>query len=54
MAALFAAFYAFWLFGLRAVTAAVAIIAVLLIIRHRENIARILHGKERRLGEKTA
>lgn len=54
VAALFAAFYAFWLFGLRTVTAAVAIMAVLLIIRHHENIARILHGTERRLGEKTA
>lgn len=53
LAALFAAFYTFWLFGLRPVTAAVAVMAVLLIVRHRGNIDRILHGEEARLGRKT-
>lgn len=51
--ALFAAFYAFWLFGLRPVTAAVAVMAALLVLRHHENIGRMLRGEERRIGEKT-
>jgi len=54
LAALFASFYAFWLFGLRAVTATVAIMALLLVLRHRENIGRILRGEESKLGRKTA
>jgi glycerol-3-phosphate acyltransferase PlsY len=54
LAALFAAFYAFWLFGLRVVTATVAIMALLLVLRHRENIGRILRGEESKLGRKTA
>ncbi|HEV8095307.1 MAG TPA: glycerol-3-phosphate 1-O-acyltransferase PlsY [Burkholderiales bacterium] len=54
LAALFAAFYAFWLFGLRAVTATVAIMALLLVLRHRDNIGRILRGEESKLGRKTA
>jgi glycerol-3-phosphate acyltransferase PlsY len=52
VAAVFAACYAFWLFGLRPITAAVAALAVLIILRHRENIARILRGTEPRVGEK--
>lgn len=54
LAALFASFYAFWLFGLRTVTATVAIMALLLVLRHRENIGRILRGEESKLGRKTA
>ena len=54
MAALFAAFYAFWLFGLKPVTATVTIMALLLVVRHRENIGRILRGEESKLGRKTA
>jgi glycerol-3-phosphate acyltransferase PlsY len=54
LAALFSAFYAFWLFGLRAVTATVAIMALLLVLRHRENIGRIVRGEESKLGRKTA
>ena len=54
LAALFSAVYAFWLFGLRAVTATVAIMALLLVLRHRENIGRILRGEESKLGRKTA
>ena len=41
-------------FGLRAVTATVAIMALLLVLRHRENIGRILRGEESKLGIKTA
>jgi glycerol-3-phosphate acyltransferase PlsY len=52
VAAVFATFYAFWLFGLRPITAAVAALAVLIILRHRENIARMLRGAEPRVGEK--
>ena len=54
VAALFAAFYAFWLFGLKPVTATVTIMALLLVVRHRENIGRILRGEESKLGRKTA
>ncbi|MGH8676003.1 MAG: glycerol-3-phosphate 1-O-acyltransferase PlsY [Burkholderiales bacterium] len=54
IAALFAAFYALWLFGLRPVTATVGIMALLLVLRHRENIGRILRGEESKLGRKTA
>jgi glycerol-3-phosphate acyltransferase PlsY len=51
-AALFAACYAFWLFGLRPITAAVAVLAVLIVLRHRENIGRMLRGAEPRIGDK--
>lgn len=54
IAALFAAFYAFWLFGLRPVSAGVVIMALLLVVRHRENIGRILRGQESKLGRKAA
>ncbi|TAK45817.1 MAG: glycerol-3-phosphate 1-O-acyltransferase PlsY [Betaproteobacteria bacterium] len=54
VAAVFAAFYTYWLFGLRPVTAAVAVIVVLLVVRHRDNIGRLLRGEERRIGEKKA
>jgi glycerol-3-phosphate acyltransferase PlsY len=53
-AALFAAFYAFWLFGLRPAALAVVVMAALLILRHHENIGRILRGEESRLGRKSA
>lgn len=53
VAALFAAFYAFWLYGLAPVTATVAVTVVLLVARHRENIARLMRGQERRIGEKS-
>lgn len=52
VAALFAPCWAFWLFGLRPLTPAVAAIALLLVWRHHENIARLLRGEERRVGDK--
>jgi glycerol-3-phosphate acyltransferase PlsY len=52
VAAVFAASYAFWLFGVRPITAAVVLLAVLIILRHRENIVRMLRGAEPRVGEK--
>ena len=51
-AALLAPLYAWWLFGLSAVLAAVAAISLLLVWRHRENISRLLEGRESRLGKK--
>lgn len=50
--AAFAPVYAWWLFGLRPVFPVVIAISVLLVWRHRENIARLLSGEERRIGEK--
>jgi glycerol-3-phosphate acyltransferase PlsY len=52
IAAVFAVFYAFFLFGETPITPTVAAIALLLIWRHRENVIRLLHGAEPRLGEK--
>lgn len=52
VAALFAAFWAWLLFGLAPVTPAVAAMALLVIVRHRDNILRIVRGTEPRLGGK--
>jgi glycerol-3-phosphate acyltransferase PlsY len=52
VAAVFAIFWAWSLFGLAPITPMVAAIALLLIWRHRDNIVRLLHGAEPRLGEK--
>jgi glycerol-3-phosphate acyltransferase PlsY len=54
VAALFAPVYAWWLFGLRPVFPVVIALSVLLIWRHKENIARLLSGKESRIGERRA
>ena len=53
-AAAFAAFWAWVLFGLAPVTPVVAAIALLVIVRHRDNILRIVRGTEPRLGAKKA
>ena len=50
--AIFAPFYYGLLFGVRAQLLAVAIMSVMLIYRHRSNIANLLSGKERRIGQK--
>ncbi len=54
VAAVFAAFWAWLLFGLAPVTPVVGAIALLVLWRHRDNIVRIAHGAEPRLGRKTA
>ncbi len=52
ISAVFAAFWAWFLFGLTPVTPVVAAIALLVIWRHRDNVLRLMHGDEPRLGEK--
>lgn len=52
VAALFTPCFAFWLFGLRPVMWATIPLALLLLLRHRENIARLLAGTEPRIGAK--
>ena len=43
-----------WLTGAPARSAVIAAMSVLLIARHRQNIANLLAGRERRIGEKSA
>ena len=53
IAALFAPFYTAWLFGTASpLLPGVLAIAVLLIYRHKENIGRLLAGRENRIGAK--
>ncbi len=52
VAAVFAPFYAWWLFGVDPVLPSVAAIAVLLVWRHKENLARLARGEEKRIGQK--
>jgi len=52
VSAVFAPFFYVLMFGFDWVAAAVAVMAVLLIARHRANIAKLLAGKESRIGEK--
>ena len=52
ISAVFAVFWAWLLFGPAPITPVVGAISLLLIWRHRENIVRLLHGTEPRLGEK--
>jgi glycerol-3-phosphate acyltransferase PlsY len=49
IAAVFAPLYDLWLSGPRLMTVAVALISVLLLIRHKENIRRLLSGQEGRI-----
>jgi glycerol-3-phosphate acyltransferase PlsY len=44
---------AWYLAGAGPVLAAVSVMSVVLIARHRENIAKLLRGEERRIGEKS-
>jgi len=52
IAAAFAVFWAWFLFGMTPVTPVVGAMSLLLIWRHHENIARLVHGKEPRIGAK--
>jgi len=53
IAAVFAPFYTAWLFGTASpLLPAVLAIALLLVYRHKENIQRLLAGKENRIGAK--
>jgi glycerol-3-phosphate acyltransferase PlsY len=53
-AAAVAPFALLWLTGGADVSLVIAAMSVLLIVRHRQNIANLLAGKERRIGEKPA
>ncbi|WP_454762962.1 glycerol-3-phosphate 1-O-acyltransferase PlsY [Cupriavidus campinensis] len=52
VAAIFAPFFYVLMFGVDIVTGAIFAISVLLIMRHRQNIAKLLAGKESRIGDK--
>ncbi|BDB23221.1 glycerol-3-phosphate acyltransferase [Cupriavidus sp. TA19] len=52
VAAIFAPFFYVLMNGVDAMTGAIFVISVLLIARHRQNIAKLLAGKESRIGEK--
>jgi glycerol-3-phosphate acyltransferase PlsY len=53
-AAAVAPFALLWLTGAADVSAVIAVMSVLLVVRHRQNIANLLSGKERRIGAKSA
>ena len=50
ISALFALFYYILLFGFRSMTLAIMVLSLLLVYRHRENIGRLLSGRESRIG----
>ena len=52
VAAIFAPFFYVLMFGVDIITGAVFVIGVLLVVRHRQNIAKLLAGKESRIGDK--
>lgn len=52
-AAAVAPFALLWLTGAVDVAVVIAAMSVLLIVRHRQNIANLLAGKERRIGDKS-
>jgi len=52
VSAIFAPFFYVLMFGVDIITGAVFVISVLLVVRHRQNIAKLLAGKESRIGEK--
>ena len=53
-AAAVAPFALLWLTGAIGVSLVIAAMSVLLIVRHRQNIANLLAGRERRIGDKSA
>ncbi|GJG93845.1 glycerol-3-phosphate 1-O-acyltransferase PlsY [Cupriavidus pauculus] len=52
VAAIFAPFFYVLMFGVDIIAGAVLVIGILLIARHRSNIAKLLAGKESRIGDK--
>jgi len=52
-AAAVAPFALLWLTGAVDAAAVIAVMSVLLVVRHRQNIANLLSGRERRIGEKS-
>lgn len=52
IAALFAPFYYGLMFGIDPILFAVLIMSALLVFRHRQNIAKLMAGKESRIGSK--
>ncbi|WP_349605580.1 MULTISPECIES: glycerol-3-phosphate 1-O-acyltransferase PlsY [Cupriavidus] len=52
VAAIFAPFFHVLMNGVDIMAGAISLISVLLIARHRQNIAKLLAGKESRIGEK--
>lgn len=52
VSAIFAPFFYVLMFGTDVIAAAILLISALLIVRHRQNIAKLLAGKESRIGEK--
>lgn len=57
LSAVFAPLYDMWLSGPRLMTIAIVVLSVLLLVRHKDNIRRLLAGQEGRIGgakDKTA
>lgn len=52
VSAIFAPFFYVLMFGIDVMAAAIVAISALLILRHRQNIAKLLSGQESRIGEK--
>ena len=52
VAAVFAPFYHVMFWEIGATTLAIAAMSLLLVWRHQENIAKLIAGKESRIGEK--
>ncbi|MCD9121390.1 glycerol-3-phosphate 1-O-acyltransferase PlsY [Cupriavidus sp. UGS-1] len=52
VSAIFAPFFYVLMFGADVMAAAIVAISALLILRHRQNIAKLLSGQESRIGEK--
>jgi glycerol-3-phosphate acyltransferase PlsY len=52
VSAIFAPFFYVLMFRADVIAAAITVISALLVVRHRQNIAKLLAGKESRIGEK--
>ncbi|WP_423196194.1 MULTISPECIES: glycerol-3-phosphate 1-O-acyltransferase PlsY [unclassified Cupriavidus] len=52
VSAIFAPFFHVLMSGVDIITGAIFVISVLLVVRHRANIAKLLAGKESRIGDK--